>query len=1283
MTTTTLLDTGGMPIDTGPYKFFDYFAEKDYAKFAGRESDIAEVVARITRDRTFVLYGRSGLGKTSLLLAGVFPALRARGFEPLRVRALGNALLDVRNAVAERLGLPRTDDDRGDLYELLKTVASSGPAGIVLVCDQFEEFFIRQRQQPADRRAFVQQIGRVIDDPLLPVRVVFSLREDYIAEMDEFRTSLPEILGNTYRLLPLTAFGARQAIIAPLINAGIKYDQRLVVRLVDLLAPDFDPLLLQIACTEVYRESVGRQGKGGLALTEADLDALGGLDGLFGRYLASAIRQLPKGYILLGRAILDALITLEDTKRAVTIDSLMQNDAFNASVDEISLVLRCLENQRLVRMDRRGERDWYELSHERLVKSILDWFRNDPDFSNFRTARDLIANATRSDSFRDQLELLLGEGQIKDFITPYRERLRLNEIQREFMFWSAVYRRLDDVEYWARKFDPAKAVDIVLKLMSDARVEARLGAAVAARSLGASENLAAACFNVAMNDADENVRRSAGRSLAAIGASDTMAKIAAALRNRHTRGRALDLLADLYDSAPHLAGISPYWQQRARFRLRRRAFALERERVGRRTVRGAMAGLIAGLLWTATSGVALVCAFAWVNGISPWTTATVFGVLSAGFGAVLLGPIVGVFLGRSAAKRAITRGREGRWTLSMLTVVLPLVVVTILLGAIGAFSESLSVMGIAVAVVSVAIAAYVVAATAYVSVIRPGAWPARSTGGLALWSVLIGFGPPLLLGLLILWPFRPLIRLSADAMLLATVLWVTSGVISFLSTVMIAALVDSSRSMPFHDVGPARPRRRWLARTVLVVSSLAVVPVYVMLFGRDSVPFAAPLYAVPSQSPIPIHLKGGQPDSTYFHVQPGGGSRWLMLDGVPTSLALAAETQEIPGYYSQYFLFVPAGGVTLSARRGPSAPGGDLRSALMLRPLPTLGEAGTLKLSAKTWAAYVVSLTRQPDDADGNRLWQGDWRLRLESGTYPKEAFVRVGLPAQSGMGEIGNLRQPPSVHGLQDRPRDNEYRLTQAAAGFPYTTELPRTPGEIPDNPFSAISVGELDPLPITEDGSAALSLRLTLPPLPKRTVRTGPASRVPEPPQDQTIEIPVVLAIQGRSEQKALLHNLVDSYAKQSGRSEKEALERKMLDELLFERGVDLSTRGNHTEALLYLRRALELSPDNREYQNSYAWALIATGATTEALPYARSAAAGPNVPTYILDTLAHAEYENGDWDAAVAAWETILKQTPRYYSLPSDPLCAQDLAKFQEAKTKASQNRVKPPATAQSPR
>ncbi len=279
------------------------------------------------------------------------------------------------------------DDTVHDLHDLVERLART--EGLVLVFDQFEEFFISTRSRPAARREFIHLLATLVRHPSWDVRLTISLREDYLAELDEFRDEFPDILSNQYRLLPLTAFGARQAIVAPLVLASIPFDQQLVVRLVDLLAEvDFDPVLLQIACGEVYREAIKRQQRRRLRLTEADLDRVGGIQGLFERYLDNAISRVPQGMLLLSRAVLDALITPEETKRAITFEALLGNDDFKASLEELEAVLDCLKQQKLVRGDLRTGQLWYELAHDRLAPSVVKWFKRDVDFAQFRDARD-------------------------------------------------------------------------------------------------------------------------------------------------------------------------------------------------------------------------------------------------------------------------------------------------------------------------------------------------------------------------------------------------------------------------------------------------------------------------------------------------------------------------------------------------------------------------------------------------------------------------------------------------------------------------------------------------------------------------------------------------------------------------------------------------------------------------------------------------------------------------------------------------------------------------------
>src|SRR5262249_43686527 len=150
------------------------------------------------------------------------------------------------------------------------------------------------------------------------------------------KEQVPEFFLTVYRLGQLTAFGARQAIVRPLIEKGIQYEPKLVSQILEIIsAEDFDSLLLQLIFTAVAFEA-NRQGRPRELLTE-DLKSVGGLDGILGRYLDGATKGIPENLRVLTRTLLDALITSENTKRAVTFPLLQQWDpeAQDAELTEV------------------------------------------------------------------------------------------------------------------------------------------------------------------------------------------------------------------------------------------------------------------------------------------------------------------------------------------------------------------------------------------------------------------------------------------------------------------------------------------------------------------------------------------------------------------------------------------------------------------------------------------------------------------------------------------------------------------------------------------------------------------------------------------------------------------------------------------------------------------------------------------------------------------------------------------------------------------------------------
>ncbi len=226
------------------------FSESTRAFFFGRDAEIAEIQDRIEENILTTLFGQSGLGKTSLLGAGVLPRLRENGKSPVLLRLdhdpTAPSLLDQTHA-ALRLALPGIEwpSDAGSvsLWELVHRQPELIPAGTpapILLFDQFEEIFTLGQQHPAreggvaawleqiadliqcrppkaleERFAENRRLARDYDFGRCPVRFVFSLREDYLSHLEGWKATLPLLVQNRMSLHLLDGPQALEAVIGP------------------------------------------------------------------------------------------------------------------------------------------------------------------------------------------------------------------------------------------------------------------------------------------------------------------------------------------------------------------------------------------------------------------------------------------------------------------------------------------------------------------------------------------------------------------------------------------------------------------------------------------------------------------------------------------------------------------------------------------------------------------------------------------------------------------------------------------------------------------------------------------------------------------------------------------------------------------------------------------------------------------------------------------------------------------------------------------------------------
>lgn len=225
-----------------PYPGLISFDEEDAPFFHGRAQAIEELLTLVELRPLTVLYGKSGLGKTSLLQAGLFPRLRRAGLVPVRIRLVfaadeGKRLAEqVRQGLREAIehgeldGAPPADGE--PLCDYFRSTglwdADGRPAVPVLVFDQFEEIFTLGRSRRAEVDELMQELSDLVENrvpasrrdqarsPEPPrAKVLLALREDSLADLDDQRSLMPSLGIGRYRLLPLDSDAAFKAVWEP------------------------------------------------------------------------------------------------------------------------------------------------------------------------------------------------------------------------------------------------------------------------------------------------------------------------------------------------------------------------------------------------------------------------------------------------------------------------------------------------------------------------------------------------------------------------------------------------------------------------------------------------------------------------------------------------------------------------------------------------------------------------------------------------------------------------------------------------------------------------------------------------------------------------------------------------------------------------------------------------------------------------------------------------------------------------------------------------------------
>lgn len=448
-----------------PYKGLRAFEEADAQDFFGREVLIEELLARLRQEhplgRFLAVVGASGSGKSSVVKAGLLPAIRSGrivgsenwfiaelvpGVYPLR--ELESALLSIAYSTTDDLiGILRKDE-----MGLINAVdrVLPGESDVLLVIDQFEEAF-NMAQDEAERTQFLAIVRQAVTHPDSRVRVIVTLRADFLDQPLAYPGYGELIRQRTEFVLPLMPEEIERAISGPAQRVGLEVEPDLLAAVVADIREEPGALpLLQYALTEVFERREGR-----LLTLNAYLQS-GGALGALARRAEELYNELDENSQQAVRQLFLRLVTLgegtQDTRRRIGWGELTAIAADNPAIMNVR---EAFVKYRLLTSDRdpQTREPTTEVAHEALLREwgrLREWLNESREDVRLQRRLSAAANEWRA-SGRDK-SFLMG-GALLEQISGWARNtdIAITEEERAYLAASLVDKRQQEAREQARR----------------------------------------------------------------------------------------------------------------------------------------------------------------------------------------------------------------------------------------------------------------------------------------------------------------------------------------------------------------------------------------------------------------------------------------------------------------------------------------------------------------------------------------------------------------------------------------------------------------------------------------------------------------------------------------------------------------------------------------------------------------------------------------------------------------------------------------------------------------
>ena len=378
-----------------PFKFLDAYEQKDKDIFFGREEEIDQLYEMLFQTDLLLIYGASGTGKTSLIQCGLANKFKPYDWFPISIRRKSNLNDSLHQALQDVIGSDQkaeADDDFESIFtqaeevispleKQLKDIYLQHFRPIYLIFDQFEELYVLGSKP--EQQAFVRTVREIMRIEQ-PVKILLSIREEYLGSLYEFEKDVPELLRKKLRIEAMNLDKVRQVL------EGINQNPNTIVKLqgsesekkqfTELLFKKIQGeekgLFIQLPYLQVFLDKLYRQitqddkfqKEAEFSLTE--LQKIGDMGNVLRDFLENQIIRIAQKLKVKDDniwKILSPFATLEGTKEPLS--ETMLHEALTPELQRLSVsALQAFENARILRYSEKDQ--LYEVAHDTLAKQI-------------------------------------------------------------------------------------------------------------------------------------------------------------------------------------------------------------------------------------------------------------------------------------------------------------------------------------------------------------------------------------------------------------------------------------------------------------------------------------------------------------------------------------------------------------------------------------------------------------------------------------------------------------------------------------------------------------------------------------------------------------------------------------------------------------------------------------------------------------------------------------------------------------------------------------------------